>query len=101
MTWLKDLLLQFAIDRVNEIAKGLVVLAIGAINDGRVDELLNQIKSPVHRQIAVLVIDLVEQVLTTVKDENVINQSLETVRSALPAGVDKVVLSSGTEIKLN
>jgi len=37
-----------------------------------VDTLLNQIQNPVHKQIAKMVVELVEEVLVTVKDVQVI-----------------------------
>lgn len=57
---------------MNQIAKDLVALAIVAINNGEVDTLLNQIQNPVHKQIAKMVVELVEEVLVTVKDVQVI-----------------------------
>lgn len=92
LTWLKDMLLKFAIDRVNEIAVGLVRLLIEAINDGRTDEVLNQIKNPVHRQIAKMVLDIIEEVLKTVQTtQPILKQD----------NIEKVVLDTGTEIKVN
>lgn len=92
LTWLKDMLLKFAIDRVNEIAVGLVKLLIEAINDGRTDEVLNQIKNPVHRQIAKMVLDIIEEVLKTVQTaQPILTQD----------NIEKVVLDTGTEIKVN
>jgi len=85
ITWLKDLLLQFALDRVSDIAMGLVKLLIQAINDNRTDELLNQIQNPMHRQIARLVLDIIEQTLESVPTQ--------------PTTVDKVVLESGVTLK--
>ena len=85
ITWLKDLLLQFALDRVSDIAMGLVKLLIQAINDNRTDELLNQIQNPMHRQIARLVLDIIEQTLESVPTQ--------------PTTVDKVVLVSGVTLK--
>lgn len=85
ITWLKDLLLQFALDRVSDIAMGLVQLLIQAINDGRTNELLNQIQNPVHRQIARMVLDIIEQTLESVPTQ--------------PTTVDKVVLESGVTLK--
>lgn len=85
ITWLKDLLLQFALDRVSDIAMGLVKLLIQAINDDRTDELLTQIQSPMHRQIARMVLDIIEQTLESVPTQ--------------PTTVDKVVLESGVTLK--
>ena len=85
LTWLKDLLLQFALDRVSDIAVGLVQLLIQAINDNRTDELLSQIQNPVHRQIARMVLDIIEQTLETVKIP--------------PNNIDKIVLDTGTVVK--
>lgn len=86
------MLLKFAIDRVNEIAVGLVKLLIEAINDGRTDEVLNQIKNPVHRQIAKMVLDIIEEVLKTVQTaQPILTQD----------NIEKVVLDTGTEIKVN
>lgn len=85
ITWLKDLLLQFALDRVSDIAMGLVKLLIQAINDNRTDELLNQIQNPMHRQIARMVLDIIEQTLESVPTQ--------------PTTVDKVVLGSGVTLK--
>lgn len=85
LTWLKDLLLQFALDRVSDIAVGLVQLLIQAINDNRTDELLSQIQNPVHRQIARMVLDIIEQTLETVK--------------LPPNNVAKVILDTGTVVK--
>ena len=85
ITWLKDLLLQFALDRVSDIAMGLVQLLIQAINDDRTDELLTQIQNPMHRQIARMVLDIIEQTLESVPTQ--------------PTTVDKVVLESGVTLK--
>ena len=85
ITWLKDLLLQFALDRVRDIAMGLVKLLIQAINDGRTDALLNEIQNPMHRQIARMVLDIIEQTLESVPTQ--------------PTTVDKVVLESGVTLK--
>jgi protein-arginine kinase len=85
ITWLKDLLLQFALDRVSDIAMGLVKLLIQAINDDRTDELLTQIQNPMHRQIARMVLDIIEQTLESVPTQ--------------PTTVDKVVLESGVTLK--
>ena len=85
ITWLKDLLLQFALDRVSDIAMGLVKLLIQAINDDRTDELLTQIQNPMHRQIARMVFDIIEQTLESVPTQ--------------PTTVDKVVLESGVTLK--
>lgn len=85
LTWLKDLLLQFALDRVSDIATGLVQLLIQAINDNRTDELLAQIQNPVHRQIARMVLDIIEQTLETVQ--------------LPPNNIDKIVLDTGTVVK--
>lgn len=57
---------------MNQIAKDLVALAIVSINNDEVDTLLNQIQNPVHKQIAKMVVELVEEVLVTVKDVQVI-----------------------------
>lgn len=84
ITWLKDLLLQFALDRVSDIAMGLVKLLIQAINDDRTDELLTQIQNPMHRQIARMVLDIIEQTLESVPTQ--------------PTTVDKVVLESGVTL---
>lgn len=84
LTWLKDLLLQFAIDRVHDIAIGLVQLLVQAINDNRTDELLAQIQNPVHRQIAKMVLDIVEE-------------TLKTVPSA--PNVEKITLTNGVTVK--
>ena len=85
ITWLKDLLLQFALDRVSDIAMGLVKLLIQAINDGRTDALLNEIQNPMHRQIARMVLDIIEQTLESVPTQ--------------PTTVNKVVLESGVTLK--
>ena len=85
ITWLEDLLLQFALDRVSDIAMGLVKLLIQAINDGRTDALLNEIQNPMHRQIARMVLDIIEQTLESVPTQ--------------PTTVDKVVLESGVTLK--
>ena len=85
ITWLEDLLLQFALDRVSDIAMGLVKLLIQAINDDRTDELLTQIQNPMHRQIARMVLDIIEQTLESVPTQ--------------PTTVDKVVLESGVTLK--
>lgn len=85
ITWLKDLLLQFALDRVSDIAMGLVKLLIQAINDDRTDALLNEIQNPMHRQIARMVLDIIEQTLESVPTQ--------------PTTVDKVVLESGVTLK--
>ena len=85
ITWLEDLLLQFALDRVSDIAMGLVKLLIQAINDDRTDELLTQIQNPMHCQIARMVLDIIEQTLESVPTQ--------------PTTVDKVVLESGVTLK--
>jgi hypothetical protein len=59
---LKDLLLTFAIDRVRDIAKGLLNLIIEAFENNTVDQLVAEIKNPVHQKIALIVVDIIERV---------------------------------------
>lgn len=72
VNFLKDLLLKFAIDRVNDIAKQLVLFAIDAINRNETTDMLEKIKNPVHKEIAKMVINIVEETLKTIQGKELV-----------------------------
>lgn len=66
MNWIKDKILDFAIDRVENIVAGLIDLAIETVKDNRTEEFLMKIKNPLHKKIAILLIDVIRTTLESV-----------------------------------
>lgn len=68
-TWIKDKLIQFAIDRLRQLMLDGIDVAIEVIRDNRTQEFLDSLQRAEHKMIMRLLLEIVEEVL--VKFDNV------------------------------
>lgn len=62
-TWIKDKLLQFAIDRLRVLMLEGIDVAIEVVQDNRTKEFIESLQRPEHRMIMKLLLEIVEEVL--------------------------------------